>query len=110
MNEPILFQMLSMERVWGGRRLESLPGKVLPLGVPIGELWELVDREDAQSIVSGGSLKEVSLHELWTSHRSAIFGEAYSASTAPRFPLLVKLLDASEKLSVQVHPPLNKAA
>ena len=110
MNEPILFQTLSMERVWGGRRLESLPGKVLPLGVPIGELWELVDREDAQSIVSGGSLKEVSLHELWTSHRSAIFGEAYSASTAPRFPLLVKLLDASEKLSVQVHPPLNKAA
>ena len=110
MDEPILFQTISMERLWGGRRLENLAGKVLPPGVPIGELWEVVDREDAQSIVTGGALKGVSLHELWTIHRTAVFGEAYSSSTAPRFPLLVKLLDACEKLSVQVHPPLNKAA
>jgi mannose-6-phosphate isomerase len=108
-NEPILFHPLYMERVWGGRRLEDLPGKALPSGVPIGELWEVVDREEAQSIVREGALQGVSLHELWTNHRAAIFGEAYIASTAPRFPLLVKLLDASEKLSVQVHPPLDKA-
>jgi mannose-6-phosphate isomerase len=109
-NEPIFFQPLCMERVWGGRRLEELPGKVLPPSVPIGELWEVVDREEAQSIVSEGNWKGASLHELWKNHRAAIFGEAYISSSAPRFPLLVKLLDASEKLSVQVHPPLNKAA
>lgn len=109
-NEPIFFQPLCMERVWGGRRLEDLPGKVLPPSVPIGELWEVVDREEAQSIVRDGALRGVSLHELWKNHRAAIFGETYISSSAPRFPLLVKLLDASEKLSVQVHPPLNKAA
>ena len=108
-NEVIFFQPLSMERVWGGRRMEELPGKVLPPGATVGELWEVVDREDAQSIIREGSLKGVSLHELWTNHRAAIFGEAYASSSASRFPLLVKLLDASDKLSLQVHPPLNKA-
>ena len=42
------------------------------------------------------------LHDLWTNHRSEIFGDI---PDAPRFPLLIKLLDAREKLSVQVHPP-----
>jgi mannose-6-phosphate isomerase len=52
--------------------------------------------------VASGPLKGKTLHELWTEHRSSIFG---NVSSAPRFPLLVKLLDAQEKLSLQVHPP-----
>jgi mannose-6-phosphate isomerase len=110
MNEPIFFTPIAMERVWGGRRLATLPGKSLPTGNPIGELWEIVDRENAQSVVCTGPLAGHSLQELWTTHRAEIFGEAYLPSSAPRFPLLVKLLDASEKLSVQVHPPLHMAA
>jgi mannose-6-phosphate isomerase len=110
MNEPISFQPLAMDRVWGGRRLESLPGKSLPPDVPIGELWELVDREEAQSLVSGGSWDGVSLHDLWTDHREEIFGKDYVQTSSVRFPLLIKLLDASDKLSVQVHPPIHKAA
>ena len=109
MNEPISFQSLAMDRVWGGRRLESLPGKSLPPDVPIGELWELVDREEAQSLVSGGSCDGLSLHDLWNAHRDEIFGKEYDRSASARFPLLIKLLDASDKLSVQVHPPLHKA-
>jgi mannose-6-phosphate isomerase len=91
-----------MERMWGGRRLESELGKKLPAQRRIGESWEIVDRPEAQSIVCNGPLRGKTLHELWTKHRNEIFGDV---PDAPRFPLLLKLLDASEKLSLQVHPP-----
>jgi mannose-6-phosphate isomerase len=110
MNEPVFFEPIAMERVWGGRRLESSLGKTLPAGMPIGELWEVVDREDAQSRVAAGEFQGRTLHDLWTTERDRIFGPAYAAHPSPRFPLLVKLLDASEKLSVQVHPPQHMAA
>jgi mannose-6-phosphate isomerase len=91
-----------MERIWGGRRLESRFGKSLPPPARIGESWEIVDRPEAQSVVARGPLKGKTLHELWTKHRSSIFGQV---PDVPRFPLLIKLLDAHEKLSLQVHPP-----
>ena len=94
-----------MERVWGGRRLETVLGKNLPPGVPVGESWEVVDREDAQSVVHDGSLSGKTLHDLWTNHRESVFGAPYKDHPAPRFPILIKLLDARERLSVQVHPP-----
>jgi mannose-6-phosphate isomerase len=91
-----------MERIWGGRQLESKFGKSLPPKAQIGESWEIVDRPEAQSVVAWGPLKDKTLHELWTEHREPIFG---NVPDAPRFPLLIKLLDAHEKLSLQVHPP-----
>lgn len=109
MNEPIVFEPIPMERVWGGRRFESLLGKAIPNGALIGELWEIVDRDDAQSIVHSGLLRGKTLHELWENHRAELFGEAYAAHPASRFPLLIKLLDARDRLSVQVHPPLHLA-
>lgn len=96
-----------MERIWGGRRLESLYGKRLPSGTPIGESWELVDRPEAQSVVDVGPWRGRTLHDLWVSERQQVFGTIDDAS---RFPLLIKLLDAQEKLSVQVHPPASAAA
>ena len=97
-----------MERVWGGRRLETLFGKRLPVGMRIGESWELVDREDAQSVVHEGPLQGATLHELWAQHREEIFGRGLPDTE--RFPLLFKMLDAHERLSVQVHPPARVAA
>jgi mannose-6-phosphate isomerase len=91
-----------MERIWGGRRLEDRFGKNLPPRAQIGESWEIVDRAEAQSVVARGPLKGKTLHELWTKDRSSIFGDV---PDVPRFPLLIKLLDAHEKLSLQVHPP-----
>ena len=91
-----------MERIWGGRRLEARFGKSLPPRAQIGESWEIVDRPEAQSVVARGPLKSKTLHELWRKNRSSIFGKV---PDAPRFPLLIKLLDAHEKLSLQVHPP-----
>ena len=90
-----------MERIWGGRRLETHFGKKLPANKRIGESWEIVDRPEAQSVVRDGPLCGKTLHELWTQHRQEIFGDVPDAS---RFPLLLKLLDAREKLSLQVHP------
>ncbi|MDQ6859544.1 MAG: class I mannose-6-phosphate isomerase [Verrucomicrobiota bacterium] len=104
--EPLRFAPIFKERIWGGRRLESLYGKSLPEG-RIGESWEIVDRPEAQSVIASGSLAGKSLHDLWRDHRAAVFGQV---TPAERFPLLVKLLDAEEKLSLQVHPPPQAAA
>ena len=101
--ECLIFRPLYMERVWGGKKLHSLFGRQISTPNPIGESWELVDRADAQSMVSEGRLSGVSLHELWINHRTEIFGEGYDYYE--RFPLLIKILDASDALSVQVHPP-----
>jgi mannose-6-phosphate isomerase len=102
---PIAFLPLFLDRVWGGRKLEEVFDKPLPPDVPIGESWEIVDRPEAQSI----SLDGTPLHELWTQRRTEIFGTR-AAGYGERFPLLIKLLDAREALSVQVHPPASVAA
>jgi mannose-6-phosphate isomerase len=103
---PLVFQPIFQERIWGGSKLAELFGKKLPANKRIGESWEIVDRPEAQSVVANGPLRGMTLHELWTEHRQ-IFGEV---PDTPRFPLLIKILDAHEKLSLQVHPPKNVAS
>jgi mannose-6-phosphate isomerase len=102
LNSPLTFEPLFQERIWGGRKLADLLGKNLPQGKRIGESWEIVDRPEAQSIVRQGPLSGRSLHDLWVNFRQELFGKV---PNAPRFPLLIKLLDARETLSLQVHPP-----
>jgi mannose-6-phosphate isomerase len=104
---PLAFEPIFIERMWGGRRLESEFNKKLPPQRCIGESWEIVDRSEAQSVVAIGPLRGRTLHELWTKHRREIFGEV---PDPPRFPLLIKILDARETLSLQVHPPENVAS
>jgi mannose-6-phosphate isomerase len=105
--EPILFQPLYMQRVWGGRELERVYGRTLPDSAPYGESWEVVDREGEQSVVTNGPFEGKTLHELWTKHRAQIFGTDLPDS--PRFPVLIKILDARDDLSIQVHPPADLA-
>lgn len=106
-DHPLTFRPLFMERVWGGRRLATELGKPIPAGSVIGESWEIVDRADAQSVVDSGPHAGTSLHELWTRHRREVFGDV---AETPRFPLLAKILDARDTMSVQVHPPASLAA
>jgi len=106
LTQPLVFEPIFMERVWGGRRLESLYGKRLPSAALIGESWEIVDRPEAQSVVHEGPLRGQTLHKLWCKDRETIFGKV---PDAPRFPILAKLLDAQENLSLQVHPPAAMA-
>jgi len=98
---PLTFEPIFQERMWGGQRLESEFHKKLPPQKHIGESWEIVDRTEAQSVVANGPLRGTTLHELWKRHREEIFGEV---PETPRFPLLIKIIDAQEKLSLQVHP------
>lgn len=91
-----------MTRVWGGRTLETTYRRPLPDHQPYGESWEISDREDEQSVVISGPYEGKTLHDLWQDHREEIFGEDLSGD---RFPLLVKILDARQDLSIQVHPP-----
>ena len=88
---PILFEPIFQERIWGGRRLESLFGKALPPGQNVGESWEIVDRPEAQSVVRLGTCRGRTLHQLWREQRREIFGDGLPETA--RFPLLVKLLD-----------------
>ncbi|MEO0453095.1 MAG: type I phosphomannose isomerase catalytic subunit [Verrucomicrobiota bacterium] len=101
----LTFEPIYQERIWGGRTLETSLNRQLPPETKIGESWEVSDREEAQSQVAG---KNASLHQLWTSaEKATLFGTAAPASE--RFPLLIKVLDAKEKLSLQVHPPAHLA-
>jgi mannose-6-phosphate isomerase len=106
-DHPLTFAPLCMERVWGGHRITGELERAPLTPALIGESWELVDRVDAQSVVAQGPHAGRTLHELWTKHRAEVFGA--QAPVGPRFPLLAKILDARETLSVQVHPPASIA-
>jgi mannose-6-phosphate isomerase len=99
---PLRFEPIFQPRIWGGRRLANLFQQPLPGSDPIGEAWVLSDRDDFPSRIAEGSLKGQTLHEVLTTHRNEILGR--QAERFPRFPLLLKFLDARETLSVQVHP------
>jgi len=105
---PLTFHPIFKERVWGGRKLEWLYHKPLPPGVPIGESWEISDRPGDASMVANGLLAGKDLHWLMANHATDLMGSAKPQDG--RFPLLFKILDAQEKLSLQVHPPADRAA
>lgn len=99
-----MFQPRFKERVWGGRRLETLYGKRLPPRVDIGESWEIADRPGDESVIANGPLAGQTLRELIEQRGADVLGDAAPAAGG-RFPLLCKILDARQKLSLQVHPP-----
>ncbi len=110
MNGMLRFQPIYQTRIWGGRRLETLLGRTLPDAQLYGESWELCDRAEAQSVVAEGPYQGHSLHHLWKEHRDEIFGIKHRHNPAQRFPILLKILDCCEVLSLQVHPPAAVAA
>src|ERR1051325_8855705 len=105
---PLTFHPILKQRVWGGRKLETLYHKKLPSEGPIGESWEISDRPGEVSLIANGALAGRDLHWLVEQRGRELFGEA--GPIPSRFPLLIKILDAQEKLSLQVHPPSSKAA
>ncbi|NJK92696.1 MAG: hypothetical protein HC904_13245 [Blastochloris sp.] len=97
---------LYQQRIWGGRNLETLFQRKLPPDQKIGEAWELCDRPEAQTLLQPLGK---TLHDLWTGKaKQDFFGTA--APDTERFPILIKILDAQDKLSLQVHPPAALAA
>lgn len=94
------FKPIYQPRIWGGRALEQKMGRALPGDEPYGESWEIVDRSEAQSIDESTGL---TLRELLKHRSEQIMGPGYNP--AKPFPILVKWLDCSKRLSLQVHPP-----
>ena len=98
-------QPVFKERVWGGRRLADLLSKTLPPDQRIGESWELADHPQGRSLVAEGPLAGKTLRSILERHGAAVLGrEQCMRGGAARFGLLVKFIDASDRLSVQVHP------
>lgn len=108
--DPFILTPVLVERPWGGRRLDRY-GKRLPEGSMVGESWEVADLpdhvassvEDPRSRVASGPWEGASLADLIARSSEALMGPVPPTAEG-RFPLLVKLLDAREHLSVQVHP------
>ncbi len=109
LDRPLRFERRFLQKVWGGRALESALGLALPPDVPIGETWELVDRARENSVVAEGADAGRTLGELMAQDARALLGKA-PATDEGRFPVLVKLIDANENLSIQVHPDDATAA
>ncbi|MDS0525949.1 class I mannose-6-phosphate isomerase [Clostridium sp. SHJSY1] len=102
---PIRFENLYYEKIWGGRDLESFRDN-LPKG-NIGESWDIACHPNGTGIVANGEYKGLSFDKLIEEYRSNMVGTKVSLE---KLPLLVKLINSREKLSVQVHPGDEYAA
>ena len=99
---PLKFTPVYQERIWGGTLMSELLKRETPAGIKTGEAWEISDRPGAESVVSEGELAGTPLSELVRHYGRALIGS--KATDTKCFPLLIKLIDAGERLSLQVHP------
>ncbi|MEQ6388061.1 mannose-6-phosphate isomerase, class I [Bacillaceae bacterium S4-13-58] len=95
--QPLFFEPVFKERIWGGEQLRSF-GYEIPSD-QTGECWAFAAHSNGQSVVKNGEYKGLTLGELWKNKR-----ELFGNMEGDRFPLLTKILDAAQDLSVQVHP------
>lgn len=103
---PVKFAPIYMNRIWGGTMMHDLLGRDVPSsGVPVGESWEIVDRNGEQSVAVNGVWNGMSIEDILHQYGKEVLGP--KGSGYDRFPLLVKLIDAGERLSLQVHPDEN---
>ena len=96
---PLRFRPVYQTVVWGGRRMDAWRTD-LPAG-PIGESWDLADHPRGMAVVAEGSLTGRTLRELTAEFGPRLVGQGFAGGD---FPLMVKLIDANDRLSVQVHP------
>jgi mannose-6-phosphate isomerase len=115
---PFKFVPRFLEKIWGGRKLETFLGKQLPAGKQIGESWELYDFPPGavegetgwvSAQIASGPLKGRTLHDVIVKYGRDVHGDVPLLPQG-QFPILTKFLDAREDLSVQVHPDEKYAA
>ena len=98
---PLKFEQIYKQRIWGGQKLRDVFGKDLPAGQKIGESWELADLPEDKSVIANGELAGLTLRSAIEQYPKEITG---NENFPLPFPLLIKILDAEDVLSVQVHP------
>lgn len=96
---PLTFTPVYQTIVWGGRRMARWRSG-MPEG-PIGESWDLADHDRGMSVVDSGPLAGKTLREITHRFAKDLVGDHFQGGD---FPLLVKMIDAHQRLSVQVHP------
>lgn len=106
---PLKFKPILKERIWGGTKLETRFGKNLEGKTNIGESWELSAVDGDVSVVENGHLAGNNLQELIEIYLDELVGEKVYEKHGAEFPLLIKLIDANDDLSIQVHPDDKKA-
>lgn len=99
--EPLFLKGVLQEKIWGGYKLASEFGYNIP-SAHTGEYWAISAHSNGTATVINGEFKGLKLDELWLNHR-----ELFGNQKGDVFPLLVKIIDAKEDLSVQVHPNDN---
>ena len=101
---PFKFIPQPKERVWGGHRLAAQFHKPFDAEKVIGESWEISGFEDDSSVIAGGWLDGNPLFDVIETYMDEIVGDDNYKRFGDEFPILVKLLDINDRLSVQVHP------
>mgnify|MGYP004442899589 CR=1 FL=1 len=100
---PMKFLPLYKDKIWGGNKIKDLGFNYAPLP-NCGELWALSAVEGNESIIANGFLAENSLAEALEIYMGELIGEANYDRFGNQFPLLIKVIDANDRLSIQVHP------
>ncbi|MEN9444576.1 MAG: hypothetical protein RIS47_1466 [Bacteroidota bacterium] len=107
---PLKFRPIFKEKIWGGKKLHSILNKHTDPQANIGESWEISAVEGNISVVANGFLEGNDLQELAEIYMGDLVGDKVFDFFGDEFPLLIKLIDASDKLSIQVHPNDEVAA
>ncbi len=105
---PIKFEPILIDKIWGGSKLKKKLGKEKASNT-CGESWEISSIEGHVSEVKNGFLKGNDLNDLLEVYMADLIGEVIYEKFGNEFPLLFKFIDASDVLSIQVHPDDNLA-
>jgi len=98
---PLLFTPIYKEMIWGGNRLETMYKRIIPSG-KTGESWDISCRTKEMGIIENGPAAGMSFIDYISQDKTNILGTRLADNS--NFPLLVKIIDANDTLSVQVHP------
>lgn len=102
---PLKFEPIYKDYIWGGTKLRDKFNRKLPSEIAqCAESWEISSIEDNVSVVSNGFLAGNSLQEIIEIYMGDIVGDKVFDKFGDEFPLLIKLIDATDTLSIQVHP------
>lgn len=106
---PLKFQPVLKDKIWGGTKLQQIFNKQTDSD-KLGESWELSGYENDESVITNGFLAGNSLTELIEIYMGDLIGDKVYDKFGLTFPLLFKLIDANDNLSIQVHPGDEAAA
>lgn len=102
--EPFALEPVYKQILWGGDHIARRFGRKVPFN-KVAESWEVTCREDGMSVVAGGSCRGMTLAEMMERYGERLLGSRSVARCGRGFfPLLIKFIDANDRLSVQVHP------